>query len=163
MALRNESINKIMRRSNTQILTAIAKASAIANDTTLPIAKRQKAQRQLEHNKRVLSAKCANQKTQLKQTNCFQSGGSIIYKSRKFVTTNRKTGEKTTTIKKDYVEVFESHLPKYHCSNCAEFIESRKIRKAIKIEIENGRIPFCRTCKTGKVTDSQGFRKVINS
>lgn len=152
-----------MKRSNTQILTAIAKASAIANDTTLPIAKRQKAQRQLEHNERVLSAKCANQKTQLKQTNCFQSGGSIIYKSRKFVTTNRKTGEKTTTIKKDYVEVFESFLPIYHCANCEKFITSRKVRKAIAIAFENGNTPFCKDCSIGKITNAQGFRKVTKT
>ena len=156
-----------MKKTNEQILRAIADLEQISNNTTLPIEKRNKADRLLRHNQSVLVKRCdvkiGNYSAQLKQSHCFLSGSNVIYKSRKFVTTNRKTGEQITTQKKDYVEIFESHLPKYHCSNCAEFIESRKVRKAITIEIENGRIPFCRKCKIGKVTNSQGFRKVINS
>lgn len=154
-----------MKRSNTQILASIKQLTLIANDTKLPQRIRDIAKRRLTHNENVIAKRCI-ENDKLRQTRCFQSGGNVIYKSRKFV--NRQyddvTGKpiaETITFKKVYVEVFESHLPKYHCANCQTFETSRKVCKAMTIEIEKGNTPFCRNCKIGKVTNSQGFRKVI--
>ena len=138
-----------MKSNSTKLIDAINTREQLASDTSVSIAKRNKAKRQSIHFEKSLDAIVLDV-----QTACNELSRSMANHK-----VNKNLHGKPHKSKSNSYNVT---LPKYHCSHCKTFITSFKTRIAITKKIENGMLGICPFC--GKqVTNKKGFRKVKKS